>query len=395
MKAAEVRVATGAATPDQSQSMDDLRQAAPELADQVAQLERAEAKARMERDWQRLRVADVIAVENPAAHLADVRKFLRDYPDTSQKAEAVALARELEAVVSRLQARDERLAVDSLARAATLPDASWRNLIDQARQFLDDHPDTQYRAEVDDLIKVWLVRQDETDIARARRYAQENPTNFTARREKFADYLRDHRHGGRFVAEANAALARIDAERDVYLYRQAFDHRAAHPDDVPAVAARLRAYLDANPEGRFVEAARRYLDWWQQISVPGQYRVTLRRGQVEPTVGKPLAVQAPTSASPSPSPAPITAPRPSSRTPARPSGTTPSPSPSAGNTATPSPSASSITTGPRPTSSRFTTPPGDKLAMRLLSGTIKPQRGGRTELVFASDFREPSLPRPE
>ena len=43
----------------------------------------------------------------------------------------------------------------------------------------------------------------------------------------------------------------------------------------------------------------------------------------------------------------------------------------------------------------LTTPAGDKLGMRLLSGTIRPRRGGRTELVFASDFREPALPRPE
>ena len=34
---------------------------------------------------------------------------------------------------------------------------------------------------------------------------------------------------------------------------------------------------------------------------------------------------------------------------------------------------------------------GDPLAMRLLSGTIKPTKGGRTTLVFASDFTMPEL----
>jgi hypothetical protein len=40
-------------------------------------------------------------------------------------------------------------------------------------------------------------------------------------------------------------------------------------------------------------------------------------------------------------------------------------------------------------------PQGDPLAMRLLSGTIKPAKGGRTTLVFASDFAMPALTKPE
>ncbi len=38
---------------------------------------------------------------------------------------------------------------------------------------------------------------------------------------------------------------------------------------------------------------------------------------------------------------------------------------------------------------------GDPLAMRLLSGTIKPAKGGKTTLVFASDFEMPGLSEPE
>jgi hypothetical protein len=33
--------------------------------------------------------------------------------------------------------------------------------------------------------------------------------------------------------------------------------------------------------------------------------------------------------------------------------------------------------------------------MRLLSGTIKPAKGGRTTLVFVSDFAMPALTKPE
>ena len=38
---------------------------------------------------------------------------------------------------------------------------------------------------------------------------------------------------------------------------------------------------------------------------------------------------------------------------------------------------------------------GDPLAIRNLSGTIKAAKGGKTTLVFASDFRMPTLRRPE
>ncbi len=38
--------------------------------------------------------------------------------------------------------------------------------------------------------------------------------------------------------------------------------------------------------------------------------------------------------------------------------------------------------------------PGEPLAIRMLSGTIKPSKGGSTALVFGSDFKMPVLPRP-
>ena len=38
---------------------------------------------------------------------------------------------------------------------------------------------------------------------------------------------------------------------------------------------------------------------------------------------------------------------------------------------------------------------GDALAMRLLSGTVTPTKGGKTSLVFASDFTVPTLSPPE
>ncbi len=38
---------------------------------------------------------------------------------------------------------------------------------------------------------------------------------------------------------------------------------------------------------------------------------------------------------------------------------------------------------------------GDPLAIRVLSGTVTPTKGGKTTLVFASDFTMPTLSRPD
>src|SRR5262249_42848378 len=104
--------------------------------------------------------------------------------------------------------------------------------------------------------------------------------------ERYEDYLKSHQSGGQFLSEAIESKDRILREWDAYAYRQAYDHAVAHPDDVQQVAGRLRDYLRDHPEGRFSDDARHYLEWWDKVSVPGSYHVTLRRGEVEPKVGK-------------------------------------------------------------------------------------------------------------
>lgn len=395
VKAAELRVQVGTAAPGLAESMREVKERAPDLLLQIRQVEQAEARARQEKAWEALRVADLVAVEDPEAHLASIRRFLREYPDTPHREEAVGLAKGLEVAVAERRAREDRQAIDAIARAAALPDASLPDLIEQARLFLAEHPESRYGAEVEALLDDFARRLDEADIARAREFGRANPTNFAVRREKYLDYLKAHAEGGRFVAEANAALERIEGERDVYLYRQAYDHFVAHPDDVPTIAGRLRSYLESNPEGRFADAARGYIAWWEKISVPGEYRVVLRRGKVEPGVGKTFSGGGPDLG-----------------VKVWVAGVEYGPSPVVKDTRNPiwdwtfpvpirwkygDPVSIRILDHDWSTTGvfTFTTRPGDKLALRMLSGTVRPSKGGRTELVFASDFREPTLPRPE
>jgi hypothetical protein len=130
------------------------------------------------------------------------------------------------------------------------------------------------------------------------------------------------------------------------------------------------------------------------VSVPGEYRVTLRRGEVEPDVGKYLGGGGPDLG--------VTL---------EVGGVTYGPSPVVPNTHRP------IWNYTFPRSVRwklgdpvtikvvdydwsdsvvytFNTRKGDPLAIRNLSGTVRPSKGGRTSLVFSSDFVMPSLTRP-
>ncbi len=43
----------------------------------------------------------------------------------------------------------------------------------------------------------------------------------------------------------------------------------------------------------------------------------------------------------------------------------------------------------------LSSPKGDPLSMTMLSGTVRPSKGGATHLVFSSDFPLPKLPKPE
>src|SRR5215472_12834979 len=137
----------------------------------------------------------------------------------------------------------ERKIVDDMLHAEGLPGADFRDLIERAQQFLVDHPRSVWRGEVEERLRGYAARLDERDIERARLYSRQYPSNFAARIERYQDYLKAHQAGGRYISEATEAKDMVLREWDTYAYRQAYDHLAAHPDDVAEVARRLREYL--------------------------------------------------------------------------------------------------------------------------------------------------------
>lgn len=395
VKAAEVQVANGTAAPDLRAKLIGLKDQAPRLVEAIRKVEDAQDRARHDERWKALKAEAVAPVEDPAPPLAAVRTFLKDFPETPRRGEAVALLDALKARAdSRRSALDRRF-VDDLVLAEGLPNAELRDLIDRARQFLSEHPESQWRAEVERKMQGYVRDLDDRDIGRARQYSKQYPTNFATRIERYGEYLRAHQAGGRFLSEATEAKDRVLREWDTYTYRLAHDHLAAHPDDVAEVARRFRDYLHDHRDGRYARDAQRFLDWWDAVSVPGEYRVTLRRGEVEPDVGKYLGGGGPDLG-----------------VVVEVGGQTYGPSPVVKNTPRPIwdyafPRRVRWKSGDPVTIKIidydwsdsvvyvFTTRKGDPLAIRNLSGTIKATKGGRTTLTFASDFKMPVLTKPE
>lgn len=395
VKAAELQVAHGTDDPALPETLRQLKDQAPELAPAIARVESAQADRRHDDRWRELKASAGLPGDRPDQHLEAVRTFLTEFPETPHRTEALALAESLRHEVSERQARSERQLVDALIRAEGLPSADLRDLIDQARQFLDEHPESRYRGEVELRLAEYVRKLDERDIERARQYSRQYPTNFATRIEKYQDYLKAHPSGGRFISEAIEAKDQVLRQWDAYTYRRAYDHFVAHPDDVAEVARLLNAYLQAHPDGRYAGQAKPYLDWWAKVSVPGEYRVILRRGEVERDVGKYLGGGGPDLC------VEIWV-----------AGVKYGPSPAIPNTHRPiwdytfakpvrwksgDPVTVRIIDRDWSDSVVYTlhSRKNDPLAIRLISGTLRPSQGGATALVFASDFRMPALARPE
>ena len=113
--------------------------------------------------------------DEPEKPLAAVRQFLRDFPESPRRDEALALLKTFQGQAASRQASIERRAVDDLIRSEGLPDADFRDLIDRSQQFLAEHPQSQWRGEVERRIDDYARKLDDADIDRARQYSQAIP----------------------------------------------------------------------------------------------------------------------------------------------------------------------------------------------------------------------------
>jgi GTPase SAR1 family protein len=397
VKAADTQVANGTAAADLSVRLGGLKDQAPQLAPAIRKVEEAQEQARHDRRWKAVQAESrsLAAAEDPGTALSAIDAFLREFPDTLRRADAMKMARSLAEERDARRFALDRQFVEDLVRSESLPNVSLSDQVERARQFLAEHGDSPSRVEVQRRLDVYLRRLDEADIEKARDYSRRFPSHFAARIEHYQEYLKAHHAGGRFISEAMEAKDRILREWDVAAYRQAYDHLVAHPDDVAEVARRLREYLRDQPDGRYVADARHYLEWWDKVSVPGQYRVTLRRGEVESSVGKYLSGSGPDLGVTIEVAGAVYGPSSVIKDSYRPIWDFTYPQPITWKLGDPITirlidydwSATEVYT--------LTSRHGDPLAIRLLTGTVKPSKGGKTTLVFASDFAMPKLSEPQ
>jgi hypothetical protein len=153
-------------------------------------------------------------------------------------------------------------------------------LLEQADDFLREYSGTPPEVEVRRLRVAYAQRVDERDFECARGYSAEEPFQFAARREYYQAYL-DRHPTGAFVHEAQSALQALDADGDKHEFRKVRDQFVKDPGNLGVLVPRCRAYLSVHPRGRFAAATTDLLRWTERVSVPGEYRVVLREGQVE------------------------------------------------------------------------------------------------------------------
>ena len=166
MKAASVQLESGSAAADPGSRLEGIREQVPQLAPAIRRVEEAREQIRHDERWKEVYAGalSLTAIDEPEQPLSQLDAFLREFPDTTHRTEVLALARTLKNEVASRHAAVDRKLVDDLIRSELLPGASLTGLIEKARQFLADHPESILRNEVQGRLDGYLQKLDERDI---------------------------------------------------------------------------------------------------------------------------------------------------------------------------------------------------------------------------------------
>jgi hypothetical protein len=257
-----------------------------DLDARAAEKRRAEEARRRAEEFAE-RLADVRSrAANPDGDPEAVWELYRglrgDFPEQDVDADLDQFRTALKA---RRDAERERRAAEAFAdlrraeQTADLPD-----LVARADRFLHDFGDTSLHDAAARRRDDYLQRIDERDIEAARSYSAREPLNFLTRRQQYQRYL-DRHPDGAYASEARASLDAIATEWDKHDFRSVRDHFRDHPADVKELAVRCRSYLAAHPDGRYADNARQLLRWVDQVSTEHEYRVVLKQGHIDRSLG--------------------------------------------------------------------------------------------------------------
>ena len=330
VKAAEVQVANGTAAPDLAERLAALKDQAPSSPPPIRKVEDAAGPGPARR------ALDARSRPRPPPPPTSPSRRWRPSAASSASSPRPPTGPRPSPCSTRSEARADARRPAASGRSSTtwpapsgLPNADLRDLIDQARQFLAEHPESRLAGR--GRAPARRLRQDRSTTATSTGPASTRSStrpNFATRIERYRTTSRPTPGGGRYISEATEAKDRVLREWDTYTYRQAYDHLAAHPDDVAEVARRLRDYLHDHRDGRYARDAQ---------ALPRLVGQGLRPRRLPrdppPRRGRARASASTSAAAPRPrrrrsrSAASPTAPRRSSATPTGRSGTTPSPGP--------------------------------------------------------------------
>jgi hypothetical protein len=223
---------------------------------------------------------------------ADAVAVWRQYGDFRVAFPEVNIESDLAQLRSAIQARrDEqvnqqaRKALDELQRTAD-GSSDLASLVKRADAFLTEYSGTPSESEARHWRDALVYRLDERDIQEARTYSARQPLNFQTRREHYQRYLDRHPAGGAFTKEAESALRTIAVEWDKHDFRTVREHFLNQPGELKGLVSHCRRYLAVHADGKFRASASELLRWSERLGAPGEYRVVLRNGHFEPSVGR-------------------------------------------------------------------------------------------------------------
>ena len=219
--------------------------------DAIREAESTLKRQEADRRWQEIRAEALVPSQPAEERLAMIQDYLRDDPDSPHADEAVALAETIRQEMEARQSEQDREVVDVLARRRPTgrrrpggPDRAGRGLPGRTAGEPARRGGPRPARRLDRPARPPL------DFEEAAAFEESSPRqNFDEQIRRYRDYLVAHAEGGAFAEQAKRAIERIEQRRDLYLYRQAYDHWTAHPEDVAEVARRLRSYLAVEPRG--------------------------------------------------------------------------------------------------------------------------------------------------
>lgn len=261
-----------------SASAEEEAQRRAELARRVRDRERDQRLTALRRE-----AADPDA--DPAAAWVRFQEFRAAHPEVNVEGDLEQLRSVIKARRDEQFNQQARRALDELCRAAERAD-DLPGVVKLADRFLADFTGSAAEAEGRRCREAVLRRLDEQDIQAARAYSTRNPLNFQTRREHYQRYLDKHPTGGAFAKEAVGALQTIAVEWDKHDFRAVRDHYLKEPGNVAGLAALCRRYVAVHPAGKFKASATELLRWTERVAVPGEYRVVVRNGAFDKSVGR-------------------------------------------------------------------------------------------------------------